>query len=159
MNQPSKSKNDTLSYDLHTKKVQQANYTNIKFQNDILNANMKKFIEIKQSMYEEIKENLNVLRKQNTEISKQKQQLSINVPKGAQLDTMQEMILSMPTSNFKMSGESSLNQKAKAKKQRKGINFECDQEVESLLVATHIQQNSRSSINFNDDVKMNGTIQ
>ena len=116
MNQPSKSKNDTLSYDLHTKKVQQANYTNITFQNDILNANMKKFIEIKQSMYEEIKENLNVLRKQNTEISKQKQQLSINVPKGAQLDTMQEMILSMPTSNFKMSGESSLNQKAKAKK-------------------------------------------
>ena len=71
---------------------------------------------------------------------------------------MQEMILSLPTSNFKMFGESSLNQKVKSKKQRKGINFECDYEVESLLVATHIKQNSRSSINFNDDVKMNGTI-
>jgi len=49
-------------------------------------------------------------------------------------------MLSNNTSNFIISGRSS-NRKnlSKRKKKLKGLNFDCDKEVESLLVATHIQ--------------------
>ena len=68
--------------------------------------------------------------------------------------------MSQPTSNYKNSIQSSaINEKIiKSKKKKKGLNFECDQEVESLLVATHIRQNSKSSINFNEEIQINESI-